>query len=79
LSADAFDELVLDLKAALDPTIVLVTHDMDTLWRVADRVVLLGEGRLLAEGTMQELTQSGDPAVVRFFQGPRGRAAQASA
>ena len=79
LSADAFDELVLDLKAALDPTIVLVTHDMDTLWRVADRVVLLGEGRLLAEGTMQELTQSDDPAVVRFFQGPRGRAAQASA
>ena len=79
LSADAFDELVLDLKAALDPTIVLVTHDMDTLWRVADRVVLLGEGRLLAEGSMQELTQSDDPAVVRFFQGPRGRAAQASA
>ena len=79
LSADAFDELVLDLKAALDPTIVLVTHDMDTLWRVADRVVLLGDGRLLAEGSMQELTQSDDPAVVRFFQGPRGRAAQASA
>ena len=63
----------------VDPTIVLVTHDMDTLWRVADRVVLLGDGRLLAEGSMQELTQSDDPAVVRFFQGPRGRAAQASA
>lgn len=79
LSADAFDELVLDLKAALDPTVVLVTHDLDTLWRVADRVVLLGEGRLLAEGSMQTLARSEDPAVVRFFRGPRGRAAQASA
>ena len=79
LSADAFDELVLDLKAALDPTIVLVTHDMDSLWRVADRVVLLGEGRLQAQGSMQEMARSSDPAVVRFFQGPRGRAAQGSA
>lgn len=78
LSADAFDELVLDLKAALDPTLVLVTHDLDTLWRVADRVVLLGEGRLLADGSMPELVRSQDPAVLRFFQGPRGRAAQAS-
>lgn len=78
LSADAFDELVLQLKAALDPTIVLVTHDMDSLWRLADRVVLLGEGRLLAEGSMRELAHSSDPAVIRFFQGPRGRAAQAS-
>jgi phospholipid/cholesterol/gamma-HCH transport system ATP-binding protein len=78
LSADAFDELVLDLKAALDPTIVLVTHDMDTLWRVADRVVLLGEGKILAQGSMPELARSSDPAVVRFFQSPRGRAAQAS-
>ena len=79
LSADAFDELILDLKAALDPTIVLVTHDMDSLWRVADRVVLLGEGRLQAQGSMQEMARSSDPAVVRFFQGPRGRAAQGSA
>ena len=78
LSADAFDELVLNLKTALDPTVVLVSHDIDTLWRVADRVVLLGEGRLLAEGSMQALSRSSDPAVVRFFQGPRGRAAQAS-
>jgi phospholipid/cholesterol/gamma-HCH transport system ATP-binding protein len=78
LSADAFDDLVLDLKAALDPTVVLVSHDLDTLWRVADRVVLLGEGRLLAEGRMQELARSSDAAVVRFFQGPRGRAAKAS-
>lgn len=79
LSADALDELILHLKGALRPTIVLVTHDMDSLWRVADRVVLLGEGRLLAQGSMRQLSESTDPAVSRFFQGPRARAARASA
>jgi len=78
VSADAFDELVLDLKKALDPTVVLVSHDIDTLWRVADRVVLLGEGRIVADGSMPQLASSDDPLVVRFFQGPRGRAAQAA-
>ena len=75
LSADAFDELVLSLKASLGLTIVMVTHDMDSLWRVADRIVLLGDARILATGTMRELSASRDPAVQRFFQGPRGRAA----
>lgn len=76
LSADAFDELVLSLKASLGLTIVMVTHDMDSLWRVADRVVLLGDAHILATGTMAELAASSDPAVQRFFQGPRGRAAR---
>jgi phospholipid/cholesterol/gamma-HCH transport system ATP-binding protein len=77
LTADAFDELILNLKAALGPTIVLVTHDMDSLWRIADRVILVGNARILAQGSMQELAQSQDPEVMRFFQGPRARAAQA--
>ncbi len=79
ISADALDELVLQLKASLGPTIVLVTHDMDSLWRVADRVMLLGHGRLLAVGSMTELAGSRDPLVARFFSGPRGRAALAAA
>lgn len=79
LTADAFDELILDLKASLGPTIVLVTHDMDSLWRIADRVVLVGEARILAQGSMPELARSTDPAVSRFFSGPRARAAQAAA
>jgi len=79
LSADALDDLVLQLKAALRPTIVIVTHDMDSLWRIADRVILVGEAKLLATGSMPELAASDDPAVKRFFQTPRGRAAQASA
>ncbi len=79
LSAAAFDELILKLKWALNPTIVLVTHDMDSLWRVADRVMLLGEAGVQAEGSMQEMVASQDPAVVRFFQNPRAHAAQVSA
>ena len=79
LSAGALDELVLRLKQTLGPTIVVVTHDMDSLWQVADRVILLGKGRILAAGSMQELVTSSDPDVMRFFQGPRGRAAMAQA
>jgi phospholipid/cholesterol/gamma-HCH transport system ATP-binding protein len=79
VSADAFDDLVMELKTALGPTIVIVTHDMDSLWRVADRVVLIGDARILATGSMLELARSDDPEVMRFFQGPRGRAAQVSA
>jgi phospholipid/cholesterol/gamma-HCH transport system ATP-binding protein len=79
LTSDGFDDLILSLKAALGPTIVLVTHDMDSLWRIADRVILVGDARILGQGSMSELAQSTDPAVMRFFQGPRARAAQLSA
>ena len=79
LNANAFDELTLELKSALNPTIVMVTHDMDSLWRVADRVVLLGDAGVLAEGTMTELARSQNPAAVQFFQNPRAHAAQVSA
>jgi len=76
MNAAAFDELVLKLKSALCPTIVIVTHDMDSLWRVADRVVLLGETHLLADGTMEELVRSRDPAVAQFFQNSRMHASR---
>ena len=74
MNAAAFDELILKLKSALSPTIVMVTHDMDSLWRVADRVVLLGGTHLLADGSMEELVRSQDPAVVQFFQNSRTHA-----
>jgi phospholipid/cholesterol/gamma-HCH transport system ATP-binding protein len=71
LSADALDGLIEQLKASLDLTIVMVTHDMDSCWRIADRVALLGDGRLLAVAPMSELAESEDPAVRIFFEGPR--------
>ncbi|NNF60559.1 MAG: ATP-binding cassette domain-containing protein [Gammaproteobacteria bacterium] len=75
VSADELDDLILQLKQLLGLTIVMVTHDMDSLWRVADRVLLLGGGRILGSGTMQELARSDEPAIQRFFAGPRARAA----
>lgn len=76
VTADALDELVLQLKASLGLTIVMVTHDIDSLWRVADRALLLGDGCILGAGTVAEIVQSRDPRIISFFQGPRGRAVQ---
>jgi phospholipid/cholesterol/gamma-HCH transport system ATP-binding protein len=74
ISSDAIDELVLDLKHSLGLTVVSVTHDMDSLWRIADRVALLGSGRVEAVGTMSELAASANPVAQQFFGGSRGRA-----
>lgn len=76
ISASGFDGLVKELKKLLGLTIVMVTHDLDSLWQVADRVALLGNGTILGIGTMEELSQSDDPLVREYFHGPRGRAAR---
>lgn len=73
--AAAFDDLVLELKRLLGLTVVMVTHDLDSLWRIADRVAVLGEGRVLGLGTMEALASSDDPVLRSYFHGPRGRAA----
>jgi phospholipid/cholesterol/gamma-HCH transport system ATP-binding protein len=75
LSASGFDELVLHLQKSLGLTIMMVTHDLDLLWRVADRVAVLGEGKVLGVGTMEELSESSHPLIREYFYGPRGRAA----
>jgi phospholipid/cholesterol/gamma-HCH transport system ATP-binding protein len=77
--AAGFDDLVLSLKRLLGLTVVMVTHDLDSLWRITDRVAVLGNGKVLGVGTMQELSQSDDPVIREYFQGPRGRAAQEQA
>jgi len=76
LSASGIDELVRNLRDALGLSIMMVTHDLDLLWRAADRVAVLGEGRILGTGTMAELSRSGHPLVREYFYGPRGRAAR---
>ncbi len=78
-SADGIDDLVLRLKELLGLTIIVVTHDLDTLWRVVDRVAVLGEGKVVGLGSMTELANDAHPAVREYFQGPRGRAARAQA
>jgi phospholipid/cholesterol/gamma-HCH transport system ATP-binding protein len=75
LSASGFEELVRRLKDLLGLTILMVTHDLDLLWRVADRVAFMVGGRIVGVGTMQELSLSEEPLVREYFHGPRGRGA----
>ena len=76
LSAGGFDELVRRLKELLGLTLLIVTHDLDFLWRVADRVAFLVAGRVVGIGTMEDLSHSEEPLVREYFHGPRGRAAK---
>lgn len=75
-SAAGVDELVLKLRDLFGLTIVMITHDLDLLWQVADRVAVLADGKVQSIGSMSELSKSDNPAVRKFFDGPRGRAAQ---
>lgn len=75
LSADGVDELVLKLRDLFGLTIVIITHDLDLLWQVADRVAVLAEGKVQGVGSMSQLSRVDNPAVRQFFDGPRGRAA----
>lgn len=70
--AEAFDDLILGLKKALNLTIVMVSHDLDSLWDIADRVAFLGEGKVLAEAPMQELVKNTNPIIQNYFKGKRG-------
>ena len=78
-STAALDDLIRQLKTILGLTIVMVTHDLDSLWNVAGRVGVLGDGKLLQVGTMEELSRSDHPLVAEYFQGARGRAAREQA
>jgi phospholipid/cholesterol/gamma-HCH transport system ATP-binding protein len=75
VSASGVDELVLKLRDLFGLTVVMITHDLDTLWAVADRVAVLADGKVQATGSMRELAEMQAPAVRQFFDGPRGRAA----
>ncbi len=76
ISAGAFDELVVQLRDSLGLTVVLVTHDLDTLWQATDRVAFLGEKRVIGYAPMRALTQAENPLIRAYFEGPRGRAAE---
>lgn len=78
ISAASLDNLILELRDSLNLTVVLVTHDLDSLWQITDRAAFLGKKTLLGLGTVAELGRSPDPLLQAYFQGPRGRAAQES-
>jgi phospholipid/cholesterol/gamma-HCH transport system ATP-binding protein len=78
ISAAAFDELVLELQRGLRLTVVMITHDLDTIFRVSNRVGVIVDGRMVA-GTLEEIVDSGHPWIRRYFHGERGRASRGEA
>jgi phospholipid/cholesterol/gamma-HCH transport system ATP-binding protein len=77
--AAAFDELIKSLKETLGLTVFLITHDLDTLHAICDRVAVLADKRVVAVGTIPELLALDHPWIQEYFNGPRGRAAQDAA
>jgi phospholipid/cholesterol/gamma-HCH transport system ATP-binding protein len=77
ISASMFDELVRGLQKSLNLTVFMVTHDLDSLKAITDRVAVLVNGKLTV-GTIDSLRNDKDPWIQEYFSGPRGRAALAS-
>ena len=75
IAAAAFDELIGDLKASLGLTVFLVTHDLDSLFAICDRVAVLVD-KTLRIGTLAQHLRDDHPWIHAYFHGPRGRAAQ---
>ena len=78
IGAAAFDDLIKLMRDTIGLTVFLVTHDLDTLYAICDRVAVLGDGVMLKVGTIPELMNFDHPWVREYFSGPRGRAAAAS-
>jgi phospholipid/cholesterol/gamma-HCH transport system ATP-binding protein len=78
IGAAAFDELTLSLKRTLGLTVFLITHDLDTLYAICDRVAVLADKKVIAVGTIDELLALDHPWIQEYFNGPRGRAATAA-
>lgn len=75
IGAAAFDQLLRTLKDALGLTVFLITHDLDTLYAICDRVAVIGEQKILVTGTIDEVAGYDHPWVCDYFNGPRARQA----
>jgi phospholipid/cholesterol/gamma-HCH transport system ATP-binding protein len=78
IGAAGFDELTLSLKRTLGLTVFLITHDLDSLYAICDRIAVLADGKVVAVGTIPELLALDHPWIQQYFRGPRGRAAIAT-
>jgi len=78
IGAAAFDELTLSLQRTLGLTVFLITHDLDSLYAICDRVAVLADRKVIAVGTIPELLALDHPWIQEYFNGPRGRQAVAS-
>lgn len=77
IGAADFDELIRTLSAALGFSVFLVTHDMDSLYAICDRVAVLADGRMQVADTVDVVEAHPHPWIRECFNGPRGRSAQA--
>lgn len=73
IGAAAFDELIANLRDTLGLTVYMVTHDLDSLLSVCDRIAVLGDKKVLLEGTIEDMLASELPWVKEYFRGPRAR------
>jgi phospholipid/cholesterol/gamma-HCH transport system ATP-binding protein len=75
IGAAAFDDLTASLQKTLGLTVFIITHDLDTLYAICDRVAVLADKKVIAVGTIDELLALDHPWIQEYFNGPRGRAA----
>jgi phospholipid/cholesterol/gamma-HCH transport system ATP-binding protein len=78
ISAAAFDTLIKDLSDSLDLTVFMITHDLDTLYEITDRVAVIADKKVVATAPVRELEHADHPWIREYFLGPRGRAAAAA-
>ena len=78
IGAGDFDELIATLQRTLGLTVFMVTHDLDSLHTVCDRIAALGDGNILAEGTIETMLASDHPWLRAYFHGKRARAVMAT-
>jgi phospholipid/cholesterol/gamma-HCH transport system ATP-binding protein len=78
IGAGEFDELIRTLRETLGLTVFMVTHDLDSLHAVCDRIVAIGSGRVLASGTIETMRHSNDPWLRSYFRGRRARAVRSA-
>ena len=76
IGAAAFDDLIKQLQESLGLTVFMVTHDLDSLHAICDRIAVLAEKKVLVTGSMKDMLSVDHPWVHEYFHGPRARAAQ---
>lgn len=76
IGAAAFDELIRSLSDDLGLTVFMITHDLDSLYAITDKVAVLADKHVVAAATVSELERSEHPWIREYFLGPRGRAAR---
>ena len=76
IGAAAFDRLIKTLQEALGLTVFLITHDLDTLYAICDRVAVIADRRVVANAPLPDIEKLDHPWIQEYFHGPRARAAR---